>query len=444
MINKRDIWNSCLNSIENKVGRSVFELWFKPMRLSEMTDGHIKLDIPNRFYREWVEENYADIIQSTLLETAGLEVDVRYNIQDREEPGKGKAVAGTSANKTGTRGRRAHLNPKYTFERFVGGPSNQFARSAALKVAESPGTAYNPLFIYGGVGLGKTHLINAAGNMVFDNNPGVTVLYVQSEQFTNEMVAAIRHDRMGAFKERYRKVDMLLIDDIQFISNKPQTQEEFFHTFNALYEEQKQIVLSSDRPPREIQDITDRLKSRFVMGLTADIQPPSLELKIAILKEKSEEQGIKLPKDVTYWLGEKVKSSVRDLEGCLIKLGAHSSLAGVPISIEMATDVLQDFLDDEDRPITVDKIQKVVADFYGIRQKDLKSKRRTKDIALPRQTAMYLGRELTDRSLSDIGKSFGGKDHATVIYACKQMGIRRETDKAYNRLIENLTNKIKG
>jgi chromosomal replication initiator protein len=441
-MDKKEIWNNCLNSIEEKVGKSVFELWFKPLRLKGIKEDHILLEIPNRFYKEWIEENYADIIKNTIMEITGLQLDTRYSIIEREENRNRRVLLGRGRQVLKDNG--ASLNPKYTFERFVGGPSNQFARSAALKVAESPGRAYNPLFIYGGVGLGKTHLINAIGNEVLRSKSGFKVLYVQSEQFTNEFVAAIRHDRLSEFKEKYRSVNMLLIDDVQFIATNTHIPEEFFHTFNALYEQQRQIVFSSDRPPREIQDITDRLKSRFTMGLLADIQPPSVELKIAILKEKADEQGIVMPEDVVNWLGVKVKSNVRELEGCLIKLAAHSSLTGVPITLDLAKDVLRDFLEVDDMPITVDKIQKIVAEFFGITQRELKSRKRTKEVALPRQVAMYLSRELTDQSLSDIGKNFGGKDHATVIYAFSKIEKRRNTDEAFNRIIQNILKRIKG
>ncbi|VAX31240.1 Chromosomal replication initiator protein DnaA, partial [hydrothermal vent metagenome] len=287
-------------------------------------------------------------------------------------------------------------------------------------------------------------LINAIGNRVIDSMPNFRVLYVPSEQFTNEVVAAIRHDKMGELKDKYRNVDLLLLDDVQFIANKTQTQEEFFHTFNALYEQQKQIVISSDRSPRDISDITDRLKSRFTMGLIADIQLPSVETKMAILFKKAEYQRIRIPQDVAYWLAMKIQSNIRELEGCLIKLAAHSTLTGVPITLDMAKNVLKDFLHDDDRPLTVEIIQKAVADFYGIRFQELKTKKRTKEIALPRQIAMYISREHTDLSLNDIGKNFGGKDHATVIYACRQIDKRKNADESFNRIIESLVNKIKG
>ncbi|MEC4686415.1 MAG: chromosomal replication initiator protein DnaA [Nitrospirota bacterium] len=438
------IWDKCLKSIDEKVGGSVFELWFKPIKLKQIKDDYVVVEIPNRFYKEWIEENYSEIIQNAFREQTGQELTVKYKIAEKQDKEVKKFDARIDSRRRALRNRGVFLNPKYTFEEFIAGPSNQFAHAAAMKVTEAPGRAYNPLFIYGGVGLGKTHLINAIGNRVIDSMPNFRVLYVPSEQFTNEVVAAIRHDKMGELKDKYRNVDLLLLDDVQFIANKTQTQEEFFHTFNALYEQQKQIVISSDRSPRDISDITDRLKSRFTMGLIADIQLPSVETKMAILFKKAEYQRIQIPQDVAYWLAMKIKSNIRELEGCLIKLAAHSTLTGVPITLDMAKDVLKDFLHDDERPLTVEIIQKAVADFYGIRFQELKTKKRTKEIALPRQIAMYISREHTDLSLNDIGKNFGGKDHSTVIYACRQIDKRKNADESFNRIIESLVNKIKG
>ncbi len=438
------IWDKCLKSIDEKVGGSVFELWFKPIKLKQIKDDYVVVEIPNRFYKEWIEENYSEIIQNAFREQTGQELTVKYKIAEKQDKEVKKFEARIDSRRRALRNRGVFLNPKYTFEEFIAGPSNQFAHAAAMKVTEAPGRAYNPFFIYGGVGLGKTHLINAIGNRVIDSMPNFRVLYVPSEQFTNEVVAAIRHDKMGELKDKYRNVDLLLLDDVQFIANKTQTQEEFFHTFNALYEQQKQIVISSDRSPRDISDITDRLKSRFTMGLIADIQLPSVETKMAILFKKAEYQRIQIPQDVAYWLAMKIKSNIRELEGCLIKLAAHSTLTGVPITLDMAKDVLKDFLHDDERPLTVEIIQKAVADFYGIRFQELKTRKRTKEIALPRQIAMYISREHTDLSLNDIGKNFGGKDHSTVIYACRQIDKRKNADESFNRIIESLVNKIKG
>ncbi len=439
---KEKIWKKSLGMIETSVGRGVFDLWFKPLKIRQLKDGQVVLETPNRFYKEWIEDNYSELISETLRVISGEEIEVRYRIAEKQDSDYRKISAKITGRRRALRNRGVNINPKYTFEEFVVGPSNQFAHAAAMKVAESPGTVYNPLFVYGGVGLGKTHLISAIGNMVVDRRQDLQVIYVQSENFTNEVVAAIRHEKMTEFKNKYRNVDLLLIDDIQFIAGKPTTQEEFFHTFNALYEQEKQIVVSSDRSPRDIRDITDRLKSRFTMGLIADIQSPSIETKVAILQQKAAYQRIQILQDVSYWLASRIKSNIRELEGCLLKLAAHSSLTGVPITLEMAKGVLQDFLDEEDRPITIERIKKAVSEYYGIRLHDITSKKRTKEIAIPRQIAMYLCRELTDLSLNDIGKGFGGKDHATVLYAHKQIEKRKAEDEAFRRIIDSLTKKI--
>jgi chromosomal replication initiator protein len=438
-----DIWNICLSKIEEKVGSSVAELWFKPIKLLQVKERQATIDIPNRFFRDWIEENYPYLIAESLGNTLGFPIDILYKSEAKLDPVIKKMDMKLETRRQSLAKRGIYLNPKYTFENFVVGTSNQFAQAAAHSVSVAPGKTYNPLFLYGGVGLGKTHLIHAVGNAVIDRNPGLTVLYVSSEQFTNEVVSALRHDKMGEFKEKYRNVDVLLLDDIQFIANKTATQEEFFHTFNALYERQKQIVVSSDRPPKEITAVTDRLRSRFTMGLIADIQPPEIETKIAILLKKAATERINIPEDTAYYLASKVKSNVRELEGCLIRLGAQASLTGRPIDIEMAKSILRDLIEEDEKPITVDHIQKIVCDYFGIKMIDMKAKKRTKEVALPRQIAMYLTKQLTEMSLSDIGKGFGGKDHATVIYACKQIEEKRAKDEAFNRMTENLLRKIK-
>lgn len=340
--------------------------------------------------------------------------------------------------------KKGNLNPKYTFDTFVVGPSNQFAHAASFRVAENPGFAYNPLFIYGGVGLGKTHLITAIGNYILDKKPEMNVCYISSEQFTGEFVSAIRHEKMPEFRNKYRTVDVFLVDDIQFIAGKDSTQEEFFHTFNELYSKQKQIVISSDRPPMEISDITDRLRSRFGMGLIADIQPPEIETRLAILYKKADMEGVKLPEDVAYFIASRVKSNVRELEGSLIKLCAYTSLTKVPISMDVAKYVLRDLLPDENKPITIELIQKAVCEAVGLKIQDIKSKKRTKEISNARKLAMYITKKLTNLSLAEIGNAFGGKDHATVIYACKQVEKEKEKDESISRLIDSIIKKVTG
>lgn len=438
----QDLWERVLLRLEEKVGKSSMELWFKPIKLIEYNEDFIILEVPNRFFKEWIEDNYMGHLSETFSEVGPFKGQIKFKVADKDKNYK-REISHIENRTKKLVSKGIFLNPRYTFESFVVGPSNQFAHAAAKTVSEQPGTVYNPLFIYGGVGLGKTHLINAIGNYIVDNISGLSVLYVPIEQFTNEVIAAIRHQKMADLKEKYRNVDVLLVDDIQFISGKATVQEELFHTFNSLYEKQKQIVMASDRPPKEIQDIPDRLKTRFGMGLIADIQPPEYETKIAILNKKAEKEKIKLPEEVCHWLAKKIKSNIRELEGCLIKLAAHSSLTGLPITMEMAKHVLRDVISDEDRAITPELIQRAVAEAFGLKVQDLKLKRRTKELAIPRQVGMYMARQLSQLSLSDIGKHFGGKDHSTVIYACKQVEERMSKDEKFRALVKSLIEKLK-
>ena len=443
MMNVEDIWKKSLLKIEEKVSKNIVELWFKPIRLLHVKDQSALIIIPNRFFKDWIEDNYPDIIAEAIGDIIDKQITVRYKTEEKIDPVVKKTDLQLESRRQRLARRGIHLNPRYTFNNYIIGPSNQFAQAASRAVAEAPGRTYNPLFIYGGVGLGKTHLISAIGNAVIDKKPEISVIFVSAEQFTNEVVSAIRHEKMGEFKDKYRNIDLLLLDDIHFIANKTQTQEEFFHTFNALYEKQKQIVISSDRPPKELGAVTDRLKSRFSMGLIADIQPPELETKMAIVLKKAEAEKIPVSEEIAYFLASKVKSNIRELEGCLIRLGAQSSLTGKPIDKEMARTILRDIIEEEEKPLTVDHIQKVVCEHFAIKLSDMKAKKRTKEVALPRQIAMYLSKDLTNLSLNDIGKNFGGKDHATVIYACKQIEEKRSQDESFNRMVENLLRKLK-
>ncbi|MFZ5997732.1 MAG: chromosomal replication initiator protein DnaA [Nitrospirota bacterium] len=443
-VNSEDIWNKSLSKIAERVGENLYELWFKPMKLLSLKDQTLTLGIPNRFFREWIEDYYPSIITEVAEGMLGAPVTVKYKIIEKEDAALKKLDTKLENRRNKLASRGIYLSPKYTFDTFVVGPSNQFAHAASRRVAENPGFAYNPLFIYGGVGLGKTHLMNAIGNAIADHYPDKTICYVSAEQFTNEVISALRHEKMAEFKEKYRNVDVMLIDDIQFIANKTTTQEEFFHTFNSLYEKQRQIVVSSDRAPMEIPDITDRLRSRFSMGLIADIQAPEVETKVAIIYKKAEKEKLAIPEDVAYFIATRVKSNIRELEGCLIKLGAHASLTGMPIDTAMAKTVLKDLIADEERPVTVDAIQKAVCEYFGVKIQDLKARKRTKEIANARQIAMYLSKQHTGLSLSEIGKFFGGKDHATVIYACKQIEEKRSKDEHLNRSIEQVARRIAG
>ena len=439
-----EIWKKSLSRIEGKVGGNVFDLWFKPIRLSGIKDQIAVLEIPNRFFQQWIDDSYPNIIKESIESVAGHPVTLRYNVEEKQNRTQSRIIEKIEQKKIKLANRGIFLNPKYTFNSFVTGNSNQFAHAAAMAVADAPGKTYNPLFLYGGVGLGKTHLMHAIGNRVLEMKHDLSVLYISSEQFTNEVVTAIRHDKISDLKDRYRNVDLFLLDDVQFIANKERTQEEFFHTFNFLYEKQKQIVISSDRPPREISEITDRLRSRFTMGLIADIQPPDIETKLAIIYKKAELMAIKeIPEDVAVFLASKIRSNIRELEGCLIRIAAQASLSGEEISLDTTKKILKDIIHDAEKPLTVEMVQKVVCDFYNLKITDIKAKRRTRDIALPRQIAMYLSKQVTNSSLSDIGKCFGGKDHSTVLYACKQMEERRTKDETFNRLMENLVQKIK-
>jgi chromosomal replication initiator protein len=441
----QDMWEKSLQLIKEEVGDGVFELWFSPMRLVSLRDGAAVCEVPNRFFKEWIEDFHPTLISDALSRVSGSpeNIGVRYRISEKQDAELKRSDQKLESRKTRLARKGIFLNPRYTFGSFVVGPSNQFADAAAKAVSENPGRVYNPLFIYGGVGLGKTHLITAVGNRVVDLRRELNVLYVSAEQFTNEVVSAFRHQKAEELKAKFRSLDVLLMDDVQFVEGKQATQEELFHTLNALYERQKQIVISSDRPPREIRQVTDRLRSRFSMGLIADIQLPEVETKVAIIRKKADADRMRLSEDVVYYIADGVKSNVRDIEGCLIRLGAHSSLTGAPVTMEMAKNVLKDFISDDDRPVTVEAIMKAAAEHYGIRVQEMKAKKRTRDIALPRQVAMYLSRDLTEASLSDIGKHMGGKDHATVIYACKQIEARMGRDDNFQRMVKNLKNRLK-
>lgn len=438
------IWDKSLSKIAEEVGDSTFDLWFKPIKPIQLKDKTVILEIPNRFFRDWIEDYYPTIIADAIEGIIGYPVVVKYKTAEKEDATLKRMDSRLENRRTKLASRGIYLNPRYTFDTFVVGPSNQFAHAAAMRVGENPGYAYNPLFIYGGVGLGKTHIINAIGNAIVDKNPGMIVYYVSAEQFTNEVISSIRHEKMAELKEKYRNVDVLLIDDIQFIAGKTTTQEEFFHTFNSLYEKQRQIVISSDRSPMEIADITDRLRSRFSMGLIADIQPPEVETKVAIIYKKADAEKLLISDEVAYFIATKIKSNIRELEGCLIKLGAHASLTGMPIDINMAKNVLKDLISEDDKPITVETIQKAVCEYFGMKVQELKTKKRTKEVANARQIAMYIAKQHTQLSLSEIGRCFGGKDHATVIYACRQIEDRRSKDENLNKSIENIIKKLKG
>ena len=456
-----DIWRDSLALIRKRVNPQAFHTWFNSVELKEVVGSVCTVSVPNNFFIEMMTEPYSPLILEVVgsvlerpLERVEYEVSAKL-AATRVAPEQSMVAHGPSVQvetvaepvKTGSRlgasgkgwGSRSYLNPKYTFDQFVVGAGNQFAHAAAEAVADKPATAYNPLFIYGEVGLGKTHLLHAIGTRIRKKNPGARVSYLSSEQFTNEVINSIRYDRMSDFRARYRTCDVLIIDDIQFISGKDRTQEEFFHTFNTLYEARRQIVLSSDRFPKQMPDIEERLRSRFEWGLIADIQPPDLETKIAILQKKAEQEHIDLPMDVCNLLAAHIKSNVRELEGALIRLGAYASLTGQCINEELARTILRDIIKDTVRVMSIDEIQAAVAKLFHVKVFDLKAKKRTKELVLPRQVSMYLCRTLTDLSFPDIGRGFGGRDHTTVMHACRQVEKNLEKDASLKVNLEQLT-----
>ncbi len=439
------VWANALAYIETKVPRQVFDTWFTPIQLKIVEENSACLEVPNKFFGEWLKQHYGDLLSEALTLVNGWEVnDVAFVSRGKREDQQGIAEKQPTENRQSSLGRSrkpVHLNPKYTFESFVVGASNQFAHAACLRVAEAPASAYNPLFIYGGVGLGKTHLLNAIGNHIAERTD-LRIAYVTTEQFTNEVINSIRYDKMVDLRKKYRNIDMLLVDDVQFLAGKERTQEEFFHTFNTLYEARKQIVLSSDRSPKEIANTEERLHSRFGWGLIADLQPPDVETRIAILRKKSEDEKISLPDEVVQFLAENLKSNIRELEGSLVRIGAYSSLTGQPLTMDMAKNVLRDIIVDKKKVVTMDDIQEVVASRYHVKIGELKSRRRSKTLVYPRQIAMYLCRQLTDASFPEIGRHFGGKDHTTIIHACKQISKAQETDPTLRGTLENLKAQI--
>lgn len=446
-ININKTWVDVLKFISPKVENEAIDTWFQPLVLDDVTEEQATILVPNKFFGEWLGRNYKDLLKEAFHYVNGIKpAEIIFVLRvDREEkifqPVKVEKKENVLFSQP-TKVRRQSLpNPKYTFETFVVGASNQFAHAACLAVAESPAKSYNPLFIYGGVGLGKTHLLNAIGNYIADRTD-LRIAYVTTEQFTNEVINSIRYDKMPDLRRRYRNVDMLLIDDIQFLAGKERTQEEFFHTFNSLYEEGKQIVLSSDRFPKEMPTMEERLRSRFEWGLIADLQQPDVETRIAILRKKSEAEGIAIGDDVIQLLATNLKSNVREIEGALIRLGAYASLTGQPITVEMAKTTLRDLFGSKRKVITTEDIQEVVAARFHVKISDLKSKRRTKTLVYPRQIAMFLCRELTDASFPEIGRDFGGKDHTTIIHACKQMKKLQDSDATLRPTIESLKEEI--
>ncbi|WP_333887426.1 chromosomal replication initiator protein DnaA [Clostridium sp.] len=442
-----ELWEKALNIIKGELTEVSFNTWIKSISPLDMDNSNIKLGVPNDFTKDILSNNYKDLIINAIK----LITSKRYNItffvlseDSIDEYKQSPLKKQESRNNIIVNDEMTTiLNPKYTFDTFVIGNSNRFAHAASLAVAESPAKAYNPLFIYGGVGLGKTHLMHAIGHYIIQNNPRAKVVYVSSEKFTNELINSIKDDKNVEFRNKYRNVDVLLIDDIQFIAGKERTQEEFFHTFNALHEANKQIIISSDSPPKEIPTLEDRLRSRFEWGLIADIQPPDFETRMAILKKKADEEHLNIRNEVFSYIATKIKSNIRELEGALIRIVAYSSLTNKEITVDLASEALRDIISNsQNKQVTIELIQDVVSSYYNLKIDDFKSARRTRNVAFPRQIAMYLSRKLTDMSLPKIGEEFGGRDHTTVIHAYEKISDCLKNDEALQKVINELTKRI--
>ena len=441
-------WDKVLGNLKNAVSAQVFETWLRPLRFVTREGQVIFLATPHKFFKEWIEENHFDQVKAAVRKELGEDILIDIVVEEGEEEQPQPVDSSqflSSVDEAPARVRNTYttLNPRYTFDRFVVGTGNQFAHAAASAVANSPGTSYNPLFIYGGVGLGKTHLLHAIGNEVLARCPYLHVCYIPAEKFTNELISCIRTNRMHEFKERYRNADVLLVDDVQFIAGKIRTQEEFFHTFNDLYSSRKQIVVSSDKFPKEIPDLEERIQSRFEWGLVADIQAPDMETRVAIVNRKAEVENIPLPEDVAHYLASVVKSNIRELEGYLIQIGARASLMNKEINLELAKSFLSS-LTAIGKEISPDNIIKIVADHYNLKTSELRSNRRFKLVAIPRQIAMYLIRKITSCSFPEIGHLFGGRDHTTVMYAVKRIEQKLTDDVSLRNTVDSLRKKIEG
>ena len=452
-----DLWKSVLSRLETRLDPHTFNTWLRPTALAWKDETAVHVLVPNDVYRDWLRDNYSDLIGETLSELTGAPLAIEFTTTATESPqtpapqplGKSVGVMGSAASTSLNIGRKTGtfeesgpvsgpLNPKYRFSTFVVGTSNQLAHAAARAVAESPSRSYNPLFLYGGVGLGKTHLMHAIGHKILQGNPGLRLVYISSERFMNELINSIRYDHTFEFREKYRNIDVLLMDDIQFLAGKERTQEEFFHTFNALYDAQRQIVLTSDSPPKEIPTLEERLRSRFEWGLLADIQPPDLETRIAILHKKAGAENVVIPDDVMLFIATNSKSNIRELEGALIRLVAYSSLTNEQITIDLARNVLRDSLNSRVTMITIDKIQENVAGYFGLRVSDLRAKSNARRITHPRQVAMFLSKKLTNHSLPEIGRAFGGKHHSTVIHSVRKVEYDCEKDERTRLVVQTL------
>jgi chromosomal replication initiator protein len=439
-----DIWKKTQKSIREQIGETSYETWFSSLSVSEKDSKTLLIETPDEFFKNWIIENYLKIIEKTISDLTSSNVAIEFEVnahlfsdKPKKHPSAGEEDQPSVLKESSL------IASRFTFENFVIGAGNRFAQAASFAVAESPAKAYNPLFIYGGVGLGKTHLMQSIANHIKTKQPKTKFCYLSSESFTNALIEAIRHRSAAQFRQRFRSVDVLLVDDIHFIAGKESTQEEFFHTFNELHENHKQIVISSDKPPKSITNLEERLRSRFAWGLITDIQPPDFETRVAILRKKVEREPAKVPDDVILFIAEQIKTNIRELEGALVRVLAYSLLEEKTISLAMAKTILKDMVIETTKIINVDMIQKTVANYFNISLFDLKSSRRNKNIVLPRQVAMYLARTLTNLSLPEIGGFFGGKDHTTVLHSCKKIEKETAVDHQLKNILEQLSTEIK-
>ena len=449
-ISAEKIWNTAQEHLRVKLSRDTFNMWFAPLRPCVVDGQQLTMEAPNEFCEVWLKDNYLSLLQDAVAVAAGCRLQVKFKVTNVSPlaapatvtvPIKTKSAEATAERANGNGD--LHFNPKNTFESFVVGTNNNFCFAAAKAVAEAPGKSYNPLFLYGGVGLGKTHLLHAIGQHVTGTKKGARVAYVSSEKFTNEYIDAIQNNKLPTFRKKYRQTDVLLIDDIQFLAGKERIQEEFFHTFNALHESHKQIVLTCDRPASEIQGLENRLVSRFEWGLVTDLQPPDIEMRLAILKKKAQIMNAVLPDDVINFLATRIRTNIRRLEGALIRVASYASLTGKKLTIEVVENLLREILHEEGRQtISIEVIQKKVAEHFDIRLADMTSKRRPENIAFPRQIAMYLSRQLTESSLNTIGEAYGGRDHGTVLHACRLVKDRMEVVSNVRQVVHYLEKQL--
>jgi chromosomal replication initiator protein len=443
------IWDLAQDQLRSKLSKDTYNMWFAPLRACALDGNAITLEAPNEFCEVWLKDNYISLLQDAVAIAAGIKLQMKFKVGNGSAPTMKAPIAPPAKTKIAepaperATNHEIHFNPKNTFDSFVVGNNNNFAYAAALAVAQAPGKSYNPLFLYGGVGLGKTHLLHAIGQHVAGTKKGARVAYVSSEKFTNEYIDGIQNNQLAKFRKKYRQTDVLLIDDIQFLSGKERIQEEFFHTFNALHESHKQIVLTCDRPASEIQGLEHRLVSRFEWGLVTDLQPPDVEMRLAILQKKAQSMGVTLPEDVINFLANRIRTNVRRLEGALIRVASYASLTGKKLSIEVVEGLLREILHEEGRlTISIEVIQKKVAEHFDIRLADMTSKRRPENIAFPRQIAMYLSRQMTESSLSTIGEAYGGRDHGTVLHACRLVKDRMEVDSNVRQVVHYLEKQL--